>query len=649
MAMEKKLLKKVSFYLVVITTIVLILAISVLWGWSKNSAYKNMKHILFRVEVFYKEVKVLQERLVNRYDNEYFTLITTADHMLDNKGIETAEEIQKIKRQLHLNEIYIFDSNGKIVLSSDMKSIGTGLLENEEATHFWELVQGKNAGIVYSLNEDEILEYSPGFSYVAKDSSNPDYSMILIGMDKDYGENLKEDISTKKLMEGMPTIKNESLFAVDRLTGKIVGESGDNSSWLELGNLGEGEELLQLLQGTEEGATIWFMQKPVFLMSRVVDDIILVDMFYPVVRLTGLFGEIFVVVLLAVVSLYVLFHICRKYFRKYVFDEIEMIQDDIQRIIQGDDQNIEFKTSNDTELRIITDTLNTWNRSVQSTQNRLNWAIMAANPNTAMFECFSYLNRIYFTDNFQQILGVEDDQWFLLERHVDLFWNYMKYLSENADNDGITKANNKFLKIELHESEGEYFGIVIDATEEITAQENQKELLKKARNEAETDALTGLLNRRGFEERVSLDVLETDMQQVIMLMMDVDNFKQVNDTLGHPVGDKLLQEIAGLIKSAFRKSDIIARMGGDEFAVLLLPDIPLLLLETKLQALLEDVKENVQGYNCNVSMSIGVTCVEDGVTGYEELYQHADEALYEAKAQGKNQYVIKTQSKNNNI
>lgn len=162
-----------------------------------------------------------------------------------------------------------------------------------------------------------------------------------------------------------------------------------------------------------------------------------------------------------------------------------------------------------------------------------------------------------------------------------------------------------------------------------------------ARTEAECDRLTGLYNRSGFERRAEA-FLQKDHPAGTLILLDLDNFKRINDSEGHPEGDRTLQRFAKCLSGSFREEDVIGRLGGDEFIVLVCNPVPDRILEGKLSSLLAGVrvalKEEYEKYR--VSVSIGAVPVNGSIRDYEKLYQCADTALYISKYLGKDRFYI---------
>ncbi|MGV8835161.1 diguanylate cyclase domain-containing protein [Cellvibrio sp.] len=167
-------------------------------------------------------------------------------------------------------------------------------------------------------------------------------------------------------------------------------------------------------------------------------------------------------------------------------------------------------------------------------------------------------------------------------------------------------------------------------------------MAKKMLHMAQHDFLTGLANRALITERLTraLGLAQRKKKQVALLFIDLDNFKHINDSLGHAVGDKLLQSVANRLQDVVRATDTVCRQGGDEFVVLL--------TEIEQRSDAAQVAEKLIAafalphiiHQCElqITLSIGVSVYPDDCSDVEEAFQHADEAMYQAKKIGRNNY-----------
>jgi diguanylate cyclase (GGDEF)-like protein/PAS domain S-box-containing protein len=163
---------------------------------------------------------------------------------------------------------------------------------------------------------------------------------------------------------------------------------------------------------------------------------------------------------------------------------------------------------------------------------------------------------------------------------------------------------------------------------------------------AHHDALTGIANRLSFRESVDLAVQQaaTAHEPLLLMMIDVDHFKQINDTFGHAAGDLALSEVANRLKASIRKTDLLARLGGDEFVILCraIDDAD---TARQLAEKISDVMQppvSIGKTEIPISLSIGLALCRDVDSG-DALAQRADEALYQAKEAGRACYRITTQ------
>jgi diguanylate cyclase len=173
--------------------------------------------------------------------------------------------------------------------------------------------------------------------------------------------------------------------------------------------------------------------------------------------------------------------------------------------------------------------------------------------------------------------------------------------------------------------------------------------LERMQAEALNDPLTGLLNRRGFEQAIrALDTQPGELEGTSLLAADVDRFKQINDAHGHLVGDQVLRAVAQVLRARTKGADIAARVGGDEFVVLL-PETPmkgaLALAEQIRTTLVQGRLKRVgrDGYIENITLSVGVA--EAGAADrFLQLMHRADAALYQAKRAGRDRVVSDNES-----
>jgi len=180
---------------------------------------------------------------------------------------------------------------------------------------------------------------------------------------------------------------------------------------------------------------------------------------------------------------------------------------------------------------------------------------------------------------------------------------------------------------------------------DITEKKQSDEMIWK---QANFDALTGLPNRRLFRDRLRQEIVNArrDSHPLAQMFLDLDGFKYVNDTLSHDTGDMLLKEVAHRLKRCLRESDTVARLGGDEFTVIIADAKDGSSIEHVANHILRALAEPIRlgEETACISASIGITLYPQDATETEGLLKNADQAMYEAKQRGKNQYHYFTPS-----
>ena len=208
---------------------------------------------------------------------------------------------------------------------------------------------------------------------------------------------------------------------------------------------------------------------------------------------------------------------------------------------------------------------------------------------------------------------------------------------------GVVTANRQHMNFPaeiiatpLKDDKGFIAGVSVAFQDVSERQQRESEL----RRESERDPLTGLINRRGLE-RLLPRRLAYGSQKLALLYLDLDHFKEVNDNHGHHAGDVVLREIADRFQHAMRQADLIARVGGDEFCIVVSADSPAEAAEIVARKLIEVSNEPLPFGSISLTLgaSIGIA-LPDGASLPEVLMRRADEAMYQAKRQGGNCYKV---------
>lgn len=174
---------------------------------------------------------------------------------------------------------------------------------------------------------------------------------------------------------------------------------------------------------------------------------------------------------------------------------------------------------------------------------------------------------------------------------------------------------------------------------DIDSRKKKEAALLKA---AQTDEMTGVLNRAAITKKITTFLgTEGINSSHALFMIDIDNFKTLNDTLGHQEGDQLLVDLVNAVKACFRNTDLIGRIGGDEFFILMKHCPARYIAEYKATALMSAVGNVCSAYKkYDVSASVGISIYPSDGTSLSELYKNADDALYYAKQHGKHTFVF---------
>lgn len=209
-----------------------------------------------------------------------------------------------------------------------------------------------------------------------------------------------------------------------------------------------------------------------------------------------------------------------------------------------------------------------------------------------------------------------------------------------------SKNNQWFLVTEQIVRTNYLYVYLTEITEKKHNEQRLHKLTAQLQEQASTDSLTGINNRRSFYEIAEIEFrrCHRNKHPIALLLLDLDFFKQVNDHFGHAAGDRVLQSFASTIKGLLRSYDIFGRIGGEEFSILL-PDTnhsEALLIAERIREKIEQMTVEFEGHIISITASLGLSADCPNIVSLESFINDADKKLYQAKSNGRNQVISET-------
>lgn len=283
-------------------------------------------------------------------------------------------------------------------------------------------------------------------------------------------------------------------------------------------------------------------------------------------------------------------------------------------------------------------TVQVWNQFMQNHSNKLPSQVVGK----PLFECFDEIDEAWLRAKAQPVLT--------LNTPVFMIWHQRPYLFRFTSNRPITSEAEYmyqnvtlFPLMSINGQPEQICMLVYDVTEQALNKARAERFNHQLTEISRTDGLTGIYNRRYWQERFehAHKLALRGAHPCTVMMMDIDHFKKVNDTYGHPAGDKVIQDLAAVIKQAIRETDVAGRYGGEEFAIFL-TDAQIeagIAVGERIREMVLSRKVVHDDLTITYTVSVGVcefTPAHKTALGWLEL---ADQALYQAKQQGRNRVV----------
>jgi diguanylate cyclase len=280
-----------------------------------------------------------------------------------------------------------------------------------------------------------------------------------------------------------------------------------------------------------------------------------------------------------------------------------------------------------------------WNQFMENHSN----VVPSQIRDKTLFEFFPEIDEAWFK--------VKTDPVYRLKSPAFIIWEQRPYLFRFGPNRPITSSsefmyqNITLFPLASLSGEVEQLCIVVyDVTDEAVSRQSALALNDKLEQISRVDGLTGLFNRRYWEEQFSQEYKRSKRNDMpaSVVMLDIDHFKKVNDTFGHPGGDQVIKALAKIIKKSIRETDLAGRYGGEEFSIIL-PDTVASnarMVAERIRRLSEAFILNYEGQEIKFTVSLGIAEFNSSFKDHMAWLDKADQALYKAKEGGRNKVVL---------
>lgn len=591
----------------------------------------KINQIIHTVQENQVELKAIQRNL----DEDYLTRARAASYVIDQNPeiVEDVEELQNLSVLLNVDEIHVIDENGIIAYSSVPEYIGLDFHEGEQTREFLRLLLDEDGENYLIQKEQPNTAEQKIMKYVGVTRRGV-HGIIQVGLQPVRLEEAQERNSYKYIFNRFPTDKGEEFFAIDSSTGKVVADTGDLPQ-----NALEQKYADNALTDCENGSFMEIGNKEtLFVVTRQYNDVLIGASISKRDMMAGLWKNMCATMICLLIVEIIMIIFLNALVKNRVVNGIHEILRNLTQISNGNYDTV-VEVGGNPELEELSAGISTMLRSVLSSSDRISQIIeMSAIP-LAAFEYKEGNQYVFVTSGLRELLGFSQEEMERLHKEPKRFYQSIqdimrKPVEEEKD---IFPVGDKFISIHLSmEGEG-YLGVVTDTTRQVL--EN-----RRIRYENNHDHLTGLYKYSYYMQKAA-GYLKNNLRGRICscIMLDMDNFKSVNDTYGHDMGDAYLKSFANILLDLPREHCIPARRSGDEFCIFTYGYREKEEILKLLNMLWDTLKQKpvcmTDGEERIIEVSCGFAWTGNEEMDMELLMRQADNALYRAKETGKGRFV----------
>lgn len=589
--------------------------------------------------------QILQENAEELFKDDYVTRAQSIAYIIEQvfNNNPTNQDLKQLTEQMDIETISVINKEGIVTQSSEEGMLGVSFKDHENLVEYLPFAKGETHEGYYIDTTGYDTASNQNMVYIGVRPQNQSSGVIEIAVNPQVLSVYKDKASMASILWDMPTRDYITIFVVSATSGELLGVTQNNDQDIVVEGAPTDQERVEVLKqyiGKSGKITINGGERLIYV-QQMGDNLICKTS-----NLNRLYASALIhVALIGLSTVFLMIVIVYSFYKminRFIIQDLMEIIQGVESFLGGNKQ-VSFHANPKTEMYQMAEGLNKLVKFYMTKSERDTKIVSMMGNSIGTFEYFEDLNQAYCSENLPKMLGITNEQW--EEQIRDAFHR----ISAEEKQKRLSKPRTECLKIKNgRELEVQYvinnnscYGVIRDVSEERAQQQRLSEALQEAKQKAQKDGLTGLYNRNKAKDIID-EWFAEGHENGVLLLMDMDNFKKVNDEKGHPEGDILLKKFADLLVTQFRGSDLKARLGGDEFIVFMPNKIDMEILETKLKSFLFACRSELRKYYLEqrVSVSIGIAYVDNKINSFDELYECADAAMYVAKRRGKDAFYV---------
>lgn len=589
--------------------------------------------------------QIRQENAEELFKDDYVTRAQSIAYIIEQvfNNNPTNQDLKQLTEQMDIETISVINKEGIVTQSSEEGMLGVSFKDHENLVEYLPFAKGETHEGYYIDTTGYDTASNQNMVYIGVRPQNQSSGVIEIAVNPQVLSVYKDKASMASILWDMPTRDYITIFVVSATSGELLGVTQNNDQDIVVEGAPTDQERVEVLKqyiGKSGKITINGGERLIYV-QQMGDNLICKTS-----NLNRLYASALIhVALIGLSTVFLMIVIVYSFYKminRFIIQDLMEIIQGVESFLGGNKQ-VSFHANPKTEMYQMAEGLNKLVKFYMTKSERDTKIVSMMGNSIGTFEYFEDLNQAYCSENLPKMLGITNEQW--EEQIRDAFHR----ISAEEKQKRLSKPRTECLKIKNgRELEVQYvinnnscYGVIRDVSEERAQQQRLSEALQEAKQKAQKDGLTGLYNRNKAKDIID-EWFAEGHENGVLLLMDMDNFKKVNDEKGHPEGDILLKKFADLLVTQFRGSDLKARLGGDEFIVFMPNKIDMEILETKLKSFLFACRSELRKYYLEqrVSVSIGIAYVDNKINSFDELYECADAAMYVAKRRGKDAFYV---------